>query len=90
MVVTLPKFTPLDYPHMCALVCATATYRLLPGVLQVKVPYILYVSSCCGGTMYVLFPTYFTPFFSFDNDIDPRSSYGLKGSLYFQFPTFSI
>jgi hypothetical protein len=29
--VTLPKFTQLDYAHMCAFVCATATYRLLPG-----------------------------------------------------------
>ena len=32
-VVTLPKFTHLDYyGHMRAFVCATATYRLLPGM----------------------------------------------------------
>ena len=30
VMVTLPKFTRFDYAHMP--VCATATYRLLPGM----------------------------------------------------------
>ena len=34
----LPIFTHLDYAHICAFVCATTAYHLLPGVVATHLP----------------------------------------------------